>query len=101
MGKRPVIIPTVAIAVVAVATATATAFADTTDTPSTGSLPAATGAQTLVAPQTLSAMQRDFGLTADAHPGPGAQGALGAADRPRAQAHAGRRLQRWLAERDR
>ena len=49
MGKRPVIIPTVAIAVVAVATATATAFADTTDTPSTGSLPAATGAQTLVA----------------------------------------------------
>ena len=65
MGKRPVIIPSVAIAVLAVAAATATAFADTTATPSTGSLPAATGAQTLAGPQTLEAMQRDFGLTAD------------------------------------
>ena len=82
MGKRPVIIPTVAIAVVAVATATATAFADTTDTPSTGSLPAATGAQTLVAPQTLSAMQRDFGLTAD-------------------QARARVRKERWAQQTDR
>jgi streptogrisin C len=82
MGKRPVIIPTVAIAVVAVAAATATAFADTTDNPSTGSLPAATGAQTLAAPQTLSAMQRDFGLTAD-------------------QARARVRKERWAQQTDR
>jgi hypothetical protein len=82
MGKRPVIIPSVAIAVVAVAAATATAFADTTDTPSTGSLPAATGAQTLAAPQTLEAMQRDFGLTAD-------------------QARARVRKERWAQQTDR
>jgi streptogrisin C len=65
MGKRPVIIPSVAIAVVAVAAATATAFADTTDAPSTGGLPAASGAQALAAPQTLAAMQRDLALSAD------------------------------------
>jgi len=65
MGKRPVIIPSVAIAVVAVAAATATAFADTSATPQAGDLPAASGAQTLAAPQTLAAMQRDLALSAD------------------------------------
>jgi streptogrisin C len=65
MGKRPVIIPTVAIAVVAVAAGTATAFADTTDTPQTSGLPAASAAQALAAPQTLEAMQRDLGISAD------------------------------------
>jgi streptogrisin C len=63
MGKRPVIIPTVAIAVVAVAAATATAFADTTS-PQAGNLPASE-ATALAAPQTLAAMQRDLSLSAD------------------------------------
>jgi streptogrisin C len=63
MGKRPVIIPTVAIAVVAVAAATATAFADT-NSPQAGNLPAGDAAA-LAAPQTLEAMQRDLSLSAD------------------------------------
>lgn len=68
MGKRPVIIPTVAIAVVAVAAVTIPAFADDggTDAPrGNGGLPAAAGAQAIAAPQTLAALQRDLGLTED------------------------------------
>jgi streptogrisin C len=67
MGKRPVIIPTIAIAVVAVAAATIPAFADTSDQPTGagGGLPATSADKAIVAPQTLAAMQRDLKLTAD------------------------------------
>jgi streptogrisin C len=68
MGKRPVIIPAVAIAVVAVGAMTIPALADDGggEAPSgNGGLPAATGAQAGVAPQTLAALQRDLGLTED------------------------------------
>src|SRR5689334_16034962 len=68
MGKRPVIIPAVAIAVVAVGAMTIPALADDGggDTPrGNGGLPAATGAAAGVAPQTLAALQRDLGLTED------------------------------------
>jgi streptogrisin C len=68
MGKRPVIIPAVAIAIVAVGAMTIPALADDGggDAPrGNGGLPAATGAQAGVAPQTLAALQRDLGLTED------------------------------------
>jgi hypothetical protein len=78
MGKRPVIIPSVAIAVVAVAAVTIPAFADDggADAPrGNGGLPAATGAQAIAAPQTLAALQRDLGLT---EPAPGSARTSGA-----------------------
>ncbi len=68
MGKKPVIIPTVAVALVAVGAMTIPALADDggSEAPSgNGGLPAATGAQAGVAPQTLAALQRDLGLTED------------------------------------
>lgn len=68
MGKKPVIIPTVAVALVAVGAMTIPALADDggADAPrGNGGLPAATGAAAGVAPQTLAALQRDLGLTED------------------------------------